>query len=104
MRYDPRFRVGQIVHHKAFDYRGVIVEADDAFNGSDDWYLEVAISRPPKDKPWYRVLVDGATYETYVAERHLEVETSGKPIEHPLIGLFFDEFHGTHYECRRPLN
>lgn len=104
MMYHPRFRVGQIVHHKKFDYRGVIIQADERFGGTEEWYLTVARSRPPRDRPWYRVLVDGATHETYVAERHLEVETSGEPVDHPLLGLFFDEFHGDYYSCNRLLN
>ena len=35
---------------------------DGEFAGSDEWYEEVARSRPPKDQPWYHVLVDGATH------------------------------------------
>jgi len=55
---------------------------DETFQGSDEWYDEVARSRPPKDKPWYHVLVHGASHRTYVAERHLEPDVSGEPIEH----------------------
>lgn len=101
---DPKFSVGQLVSHLKFDYRGVIVEVNDTFQLSDEWYEAVARSRPPKDQPWYRVLVHGATHETYVAEHHLERDHSSEPISHPLLGLFFDEFCGDHYACRRPLN
>jgi heat shock protein HspQ len=101
---EPKFSVGQVVHHLKFDYRGVIVEANPRFQGSDEWYLTVARSRPPKDRPWYRVLVHGAQHETYVAERHLEKDSSGVPVEHPALHLFFDEFHGDRYVCRRLLN
>lgn len=104
MYAEPLFAVGQVVHHKKSDYRGVIVQTDRRFAGTEEWYLEVARSRPPRDQPWYRVLVDGATHETYVAERHLEAETSGQPVEHPLLGLFFDVFDAGRYVCRRPLN
>ena len=53
------FSPGQLVHHLRFDYRGVVVDVDATFCGSDEWYEQVARSRPPKDAPWYHVLVDG---------------------------------------------
>jgi len=87
-----KFYVGQIVHHLRFDYRGVIVDVDAEFNGSESWYENVAKSRPPKDQPWYRVLVDGAEHETYVAERHLEDDASHKPVSHPAVKKVFAEY------------
>ena len=86
-----RFQVGQVVRHKLFDYRGVIFDADAGFQGSEDWYQAMARTRPPKDRPWYHVLVHGAAHSTYVAERNLEADPSGPPIEHPALGQFFDE-------------
>lgn len=99
-----RFSVGQVIHHRKFDYRGVIVEAHERFQGAEEWYDEVARSRPPRDRPWYRVLVHDASHETYVAERHLELDSSGEPIKHPYVGLFFDRFDGVRYRCERLLN
>ena len=84
------FSVGQVVHHKRFDYRGVIVDVDAVFSASDEWYEQVARSRPPKDKPWYRVLVHERGMETYVAERNLEADPDGGQVDHPLLGRFFD--------------
>ncbi len=86
------FTIGQTVHHRKFAYRGVIIGVDETFQGSDKWYDEVARSRPPKDKPWYHVLVHGASHRTYVAERHLEPDVSGEPIIHPELEDFFDQF------------
>jgi heat shock protein HspQ len=91
------FSVGDLVHHKLFDYRGVIVDVDPRLMLSDEWYEAVASSRPPKDQPWYRVLVHDATHETYVAERNLEPDTSGTPICHPLVDTFFHNFGDGHY-------
>lgn len=100
----PKYGVGQVVHHKLFDYRGVVVDVDPVFSLSDAWYEEVAKSRPPKDAPWYRVLVGGALHETYVAERNLEADVLGAPIDHPLLGDFFDTFEDGHYVRSRELN
>jgi heat shock protein HspQ len=100
----PKFTIGQIVHHALFDYRGVIVDIDLAFSLSQQWYDQVARSKPPKDGPWYRVLVGGALQETYVAERNLEADDSGTPIEHPRLAEFFDAFENGHYIRSRSLN
>ena len=91
------FTIGQLVHHRKFAYRGVIIGVDQTFQGSDEWYDVVARSRPPKDKPWYHVLVDGAVHRTYVAERHLEPDDSHDPIEHPELADFFDLFRDGEY-------
>ncbi|MEM7436288.1 MAG: heat shock protein HspQ [Myxococcota bacterium] len=100
----PKYGVGQVVHHRLFDYRGVVVDVDPVFSLSDQWYDEVAKSKPPKDAPWYRVLVGGALHETYVAERNLEADALGAPIDHPLLSDFFDSFEDGHYVRSRSLN
>ena len=86
---EVRFGVGQTVRHKLFGYRGVIFDVDLSFLGTDDWYEKVAGSRPPKDRPWYHVLVHEAEHTTYVAERNLEVDPEDGAIEHPLLDQLF---------------
>ena len=93
-----KFYVGQLINHKLFKYRGVIYDVDPDFQGTDEWYERVALSRPPKDEPWYRVLVDNAVHETYVAERNLQADGSNKTISHPLLESFFDVFEDGHYK------
>ena len=95
-----KFNIGQIVHHKLFDYRGVIYDVDPVFNGTEEWYQAVAKSRPPKNEPWYHVLVDQASHETYVAEQNLETSSELFPVKHPLVSHFFNDF----YEGRYYLN
>ena len=43
-----KFTVGQIIHHVLFNYRGVIVDIDSNFQGTETWYREVAKSSPPR--------------------------------------------------------
>ena len=81
-----KFEVGQVVHHLKFGYRGVVFDVDPCFQGTEAWYEQVARSRPPKDKPWYHVLVHDATHTTYVAERHLEPDTGWRPHPAPAAG------------------
>ncbi len=92
-----RFDVGDVVHHRLFDYRGVIVDVDPNFQATEEWYETVARSRPPKDKPWYHVLVDEAAHSTYVAERNLELDEAASPIEHPMLDQFFSGFEDGRY-------
>ena len=90
MEHTAKFFVGQIVHHKKFDYRGVVFDVDASFQGTDEWYERVARSHPPKHMPWYHVLVDGA-------ERHLESDERGEPITHRLVAALCGEFHEGRY-------
>jgi len=101
---NPKFSVGDLIHHRRFNYRGVIVDVDGRFQGSEEWYEMVALSRPPKNKPWYHVLVDGAVHTTYVAERHLELDSHGDPISHPLLLEFFSHLENGHYIRHRADN
>jgi heat shock protein HspQ len=101
---EAKFHVGQTIHHKMFDYRGVVVDVDPDFQGSDEWYEHVARSRPPKDEPWYRVLVHDAGAETYVAERNLEDDPTGAAINHPDVAEFFSEFRDGTYLASRSAN
>ena len=101
---DAHFFIGQVVHHKLFDYRGVVVDVDPTFAGTEEWYEQVARSRPPRDQPWYHVLVHGALHTTYVAERNLEADETGLEVEHPLLAQFFDRFEGGLYRSRQSLN
>lgn len=84
-----KFSVGQVVQHRKFDYRGVVVDVDPQFEGTEQWYAEMARSRPPRDRPWYHVLVHNAVHNTYVAERHLAPDDSGEPVNHPLLEEYF---------------
>ena len=95
------FYIGQIVVHRRFGYRGVIYDVDPRFMLSDEWYNCVALSRPPKDYPWYHVLVNNCDQTTYVAERNLASDTDNDPIKHPLLESYFSLFNGKSYE---PLN
>ncbi len=92
-----KFREGQIVKHLKFGYRGVIFRADETFALSDEWYEQVARSRPPKDAPWYHLLVDKGSHTTYVAERHLSTSGDCTQIQHPALGEYFESYDGLGY-------
>jgi len=45
-----KFSVGDLIHHRLFDYRGVIVDVDYKFQSTEEWYEYVAKSRPQKNR------------------------------------------------------
>ena len=98
------FRIGEIIRHRLFDYYGLVYDVDPVFMGSDEWYETVAKSCPPKDQPWYHVLVDGrGATTTYVAERNLEHCPEFREINHPFLHLYFDGHDNRTYTAKSPV-
>ena len=92
-----KYCIGQLIQHKLFDYRGIILGVDLEFKSTDEWYEVVAKSRPPKNEPWYHVLVDKTQQMTYVAEKNLQPDKVRQPIDHPSVGDFFSDFQNGRY-------
>lgn len=97
MAMQLKFYIGQIVQHRRFGYRGVVADVDPEFQGTDAWYDSVARSRPSRKQPWYRVLVDGADQETYVAELHLEPDIQAEPVCNPSVTAHFLSYENGRY-------
>lgn len=104
MQQQAKFSIGEVISHKLFRYRGVIVDVDPWCMASDEWYEEQARSRPRKDAPWYHVLVDGAIHRTYVAEQNLGHDESAEPIQHPELDVLFESFDQGCYVPRQRSN
>ena len=97
MSNEAKFKIGQIIRHRLFDYTGVVFDIDPFFQGTEEWYEQVATSHPPKNKPWYYVLV-------HVAEQNLDLEKNPKAIQHPLVNSFFTKFDGLQYHLKSKPN
>ena len=104
MSNKAKFKIGQVIHHKLFDYTGVVFDIDPIFQGSEEWYEQVARSHPPKNEPWYHVLVHDTEHTTYVAERNLDLKENPKAIQHPLINSLFVKFDGLQYHLKNKPN
>ena len=74
------------------------------FQLTDEWYEQVARSRPLKDQPWYHVLVHNGTHQTYVAEKNLEPDEIGEAIDHPAVDRIFSGFRNGRYETENRAN
>lgn len=96
----PDFHVGQLVHHRRYGYRGVIIKVDDGCQAPMDWYMKNR-TQPRRDQPWYHVLVDGGA-ETYVAQTSIEPDESGEMVDHPLVKQLFSMFLGGEYHRTCP--
>ena len=98
----PVFDLGQIVKHKRYGYRGVIVDFDVQCMASEDWYYGNP-TQPGLFQPWYHILVDETEEITYVAESNLVADEEPKEIVHPLVSYFFSEFiEGTYIRNENP--
>ena len=96
----PEFNIGDVVKHRLYQFRGVIVDIDPEFANSEEWYQSIPEeSRPRKDQPFYHLLAenDDITYEAYVSEQNLLKDDSGDPIKHPLINEIFSGKKGSSY-------
>ena len=101
MNKQASFAIGQVIHHRLFDYRGVIFDVDADFQGTEDWYQKHSQNASlPKDEPWYHVLIDDDGRIAYVAQRNLEVDHSNLPVEHPLLDNFFSSYQDGQYHLR----
>lgn len=103
-RRTPIFHIGQVVHHKKFGYRGVVVDAHNGFEGSDEWYSKIDRKTHERKLPWYQILVHNRSIETYVAESHLEEDVTKEPINHPYVPVFFNEFEDGTYKVGGMVN
>ncbi len=90
------FQPGDLVHHKRYGYRGVVVAVDPNCRADDAWY-QANQTQPDRDQPWYHVLVHGSVTTTYPAQESLEPDLAGGRVAHPLVALFFSEFREGRY-------
>jgi heat shock protein HspQ len=99
-----KYRIGQVVRHRVFPFRGVIFDVDPTFNNTEEWWLSIPENvRPRKDQPFYHLLAENeqTTYIAYVSEQNLLPDETGKPVRHPDVAEHFGALKGGCYE-RKP--
>jgi heat shock protein HspQ len=95
-----KFRIGQVVRHRLFPFRGVIFDVDPEFANTEEWYEAIPPAvRPSKEQPFYHLLAenDDTEYVAYVSEQNLLDDDSGEPVRHPQLAEFFDRTSDGHY-------
>lgn len=92
MQKVAKFRIGQVVRHRVFPFRGVIYDVDPVFNNTEQWYDAIPIEiRPHKDQPFYHLYAENeqTVYEAYVSEQNLLFDESEVALRHPAIAIDF---------------
>lgn len=86
-----RFQIGELVRHRRYGYRGVVVDYDLTCQADDDWYQSNQ-TQPDRNQPWYHVVVSESNQGTYPAESSLMADESKEEILNPLVSYFFTDF------------
>ncbi|KKX33799.1 heat shock protein HspQ [Rhizobium sp. LC145] len=88
-----KFRIGEVVRHKVFPFRGVVFDVDPEYSNTEEWWNAIpAEIRPNKDQPFYHLLAenDETEYVAYVSEQNLEHDESDTPLRNPQVAQIFD--------------
>lgn len=89
---NAKFRIGQVVRHRFYPFRGVIFDADPVFSNTDEWWDSIPENvRPHKAQPFYHLYAENDTsyYVAYVSEQNLVPDESGDPVDHPQVPEMF---------------
>lgn len=105
---DAKFRIGQVVRHRLYPFRGVIFDVDPTFSNTEEWWLSIPEDRRPhKDQPYYHLLAENesSTYVAYVSEQNLVADETGEPVRHPQVKEIFGRLQKGQYTVKeRPLH
>ncbi|MEC8127138.1 MAG: heat shock protein HspQ [Pseudomonadota bacterium] len=99
-----KFNIGEIVRHRLYPFRGVVIDVDPEFDNTDEWYESIpAEVRPHKDQPFYHLLAENADsyYTAYVSQQNLVGDSENGPVGHPDIEELFEGIEGERYTLRR---
>lgn len=92
---EAKFRIGEIVRHRVFDFRGVVYDVDPVFANTEEWYRAIpAAVRPRKDQPFYHLYAVNAEqgpYQAYVSEQNLLPDAANGPVDHPDVKRAFSK-------------
>jgi heat shock protein HspQ len=98
-----KFRIGQVVRHRIYPFRGVIFDVDPTFNNTEEWWNAIPEDvRPVRDQPFYHLLAENeeTEYVAYVSEQNLIPDMTGEPVRHPQVDEIFEELTDGSYVPR----
>lgn len=87
-----KYKIGQVVKHRVYPFRGVVFDIDPTFSNTEEWYKSIPVEvRPHKDQPFYHLFAENSEteYIAYVSEQNLLPDTSDEPIRHPQVAEDF---------------
>jgi heat shock protein HspQ len=101
-----KFKIGQIVKHRVYPFRGVIYNVDPIFANTDEWWRSIPEDvRPRKDQPFYHLYAENAEtqYVAYVSEQNLLADETSGPVRHPQVEELFVRADDGNYRMREKL-
>ena len=100
---DPLFNIGDIVKHRIYPFRGVIVDVDPEFSNTEEWYQSIpAEIRPSRNQPYYHLMAENTEtfYTAYVSQQNLVDDGENGPLEHPDLEEIFSGMEKGKYHLR----
>ena len=100
---DPLFNIGDIVKHRIYPFRGVIVDVDPEFSNTEEWYQSIpAEIRPSRNQPYYHLMAENTEtfYTAYVSQQNLVDDGDNGPLEHPDLEEIFSGMEKGKYHLR----
>ena len=100
---NAKYKLGQVVKHRLFSFRGVVFDIDPEFDNTEEWWESIpAEVRPVKDQPFYHLFAENAEseYIAYVSEQNLLPDTSDTPVRHPQVAEVFERGDDGAYKPR----
>ena len=100
---EAKYKLGQVVKHRLFSFRGVVFDIDPEFANTEEWWESIPPEiRPRKDQPFYHLFAenDESEYIAYVSEQNLLPDTSGTPVRHPQVAEVFERDESGSYRPR----
>ena len=100
---EPLFNIGDIVKHRIYPFRGVIVDVDPEFSNTEEWYQSIpAEIRPSRNQPYYHLMAENTEtfYTAYVSQQNLVDDGENGPLEHPDLDEIFSGMEKGKYHLR----
>jgi heat shock protein HspQ len=100
---EPLFNIGDIVKHRIYPFRGVIIDVDPEFSNTEEWYQSIpAEIRPSRNQPYYHLMAENTEtfYTAYVSQQNLVRDGENGPLEHPDIEEMFSGMEKGKYHLR----
>ena len=88
----PAFNIGDVVKHRLYKFRGVIVDVDPEFSNTEEWYQSIpADLRPSKKQPFYHLMAENSDtfYSAYVSQQNIIMDSDNGPVDHPDLEQMF---------------
>lgn len=96
MNKTAKFNIGDLVMHTRQGYRAVVVDVDPLFQASGRYNPQACKRAFSQRNPWYRLLVDGSSQETYVEEPLLIRDPEQHSIDNPHLNQYLIQKNGNY--------